>query len=148
MFNIASHMPDNSGTPTQHDSSSTSLTMTVAALYPHLALQSKGQKPHVSAPHLIPHPHWPPVQGRDCLAFWASPKACAHCLSLSSAVNDSNHAMLDSLIENSLSPATLSTYGSGLAHWHAWCNSGDIPKAEHLPVSANNLSLFIASVSH
>jgi hypothetical protein len=50
-------------------------------------------------------------------------------------------------LENSLSAGTLSNYGSGLAHWHSWCDARSISEEGRLPASANHLSLFIAYLS-
>jgi hypothetical protein len=116
-------------------------------LYPRLASRPKGRKPRASAPYLFPHPNRPNVQGRDRLAFWSSPAAREHRRSIHSTASIEDLSALDLLFENSLSAGTLSTYGSGLAHWHSWCDSRSISEHDRLPASANHLSLFIAHLS-
>ena len=123
MFNNEFNMPASSGSSASQDSSPQSLTRAIAKLYPHLDLQPKGQKPCASAPLLIPHPHCPNVRGHDHLAFWTSPAARSHHKQLHTSASAADIVALDHLLENSLAKGTLSTYGSGLAHWHSWCDS-------------------------
>ncbi|KAF9515389.1 hypothetical protein BS47DRAFT_1255538, partial [Hydnum rufescens UP504] len=54
---------------------------------------------------------------------------------------------LESLLENSLSPQTLATYGSGLAHWQSWCDSQGIPEDDCFPAPSHTLAFFLASIS-
>ena len=147
MFNIRHEMSAESDNPAHQDSSFRSLTMDLAKLYPRLDSRPKGRKPRASAPFLLPHPHRPNVQGRDRIAFWTSPAARYHREQIQMSATAADRTALDSLLENSLSKGTLSTYGSGLAQWQSWCDSRNIPENDRLPASSNNLSLFLASLS-
>jgi hypothetical protein len=128
------------------------LANTTVALFPRLAARPLGRFPSTSSPlfNSPPSIYRPFVQAQDRLAYWHSPSSIHSRLGLMLAAHPSNLAQLDKLTESSLKSSTLSTYGSGLAHWIAWCDQRGLSENHRLPASSLHLSLFLAymSLSH
>jgi hypothetical protein len=127
------------------------LTPALTALFPRLASRPAGRTPSIRSPLHFTHPapsfYRPQVRAHDRLAYWSSPAVIADRQRLRTSAHPDDLAALDYLVENPLRRSTLTSYGGGLAHWITWCNLRDVAEADRLPISVENLVLFLAFLS-
>lgn len=119
------------------------------SLYPRLAAKAIGNSPSSSSP-LINSPssiYRPLVRAHDRIGYWHSPTSIKNRVSRILNAHPSDMDRLDTLTDASLKSSTLSTYGSGLAHWIAWCDLRGLPEHDRLPASAHHLALFLGYLS-
>lgn len=114
-------------------------------LYPRRALQQKlGRAPKASGPHVLPHPYRPHVLSSERLFFWVSPAAIAKRRRLANKFSHSQLLTYDSALCASLADGTRQLYGSALIDWIKWCDSSNIPEHRRLPISSDDLKMFVA----
>ena len=114
-------------------------------LYPRHALQQKlGRAPKTSGPHIRPHPYRPPVLASERLFLWVSPASITKRQHLTNKFSPSQLLTYDNALCASLAIGTRQLYGSALIDWIQWCDSSNIPEHRRLPISSDDLRMFIA----
>jgi hypothetical protein len=106
--------------------------------------QKMGRAPKTSGPHILAHPYRPPVLASERLFLWVSPASIMKRRHLANKFSRSQLLTYDNALCASLADGTRQLYGSALMDWILWCDSSNIPEHRRLPISSDDLKMFIA----
>lgn len=114
-------------------------------LFPWQALQQKqGRAPKPHGPHISPHPFRPCIPASERLFFWVSTTSIAKQHKLTIDFSPQQLLTYDNALVASLAESTHSLYGSVIINWIQWCDQSNIPEHHRLPISTNDLKMYIA----
>jgi hypothetical protein len=114
-------------------------------LFPRHALhQKQGRAPKARGPHICPHPLRPHVPASERLFFWISSASIAKRRKLAHNFSIQHLLTYDNALVASLAESTRSLYGSAIIDWIQWCDRLNIPEFRRLPISTDDLNMFIA----
>ncbi|KAJ7288768.1 hypothetical protein C8J57DRAFT_1214864 [Mycena rebaudengoi] len=106
---------------------------------------SKPRKPKGSAPKIRPSSFRPHVLAIHRLKNWHSPHSAKIRVARRDRFSTATLLAHDKVLDAALGTGSHSNYGGGLARFHEFCDSEDIPENDRMPASEELIAMFIAS---
>jgi len=114
-------------------------------LYPRLAeQQNRGRAPKANSPRIVSNLFRPQVLASERIFFWISPASLEKRRQFAANYTRTQLLTFDRALLHSLTEGTRGGYGAAIIDWIKWCDHNHIPESCRLPISSQNLRIYIA----